>query len=676
MIGTEKPDKGFDDVIRVFLFLVIGSLGVLFVFLAVALITFRFYPKLFYKTPKFKLQGKGKTIFQWSAACTLISALFCVIINDRIEVPLLLNQTFLLPRAFPFFAIFLQVMIIGGIFWRTGGRLFRSSQGSKIIPLDLNSKLSTDDFKKIDSISRKSKDAPIGISVLDGLVAQYPFMTRNYHMMVIGGSGFGKTTLMKTLFANAIYQKQPVIMIDPKGSSNNLNEIRKFALEHGVPADRFFVFSLPNPEASCFYNPIKNADTTAKKDRIMEAFNWSEQFYQSRASDYLTILMPILELFKLGDVTLGDVRRSLTDEDFLSHMKKIFSEIATAPGVEHELKERCNHAAKQIELLEKFEGAEGLKSQLVTLEQSDYGYLFSPEKDGECNLGELWKDKKSGKQSLGEDEEVKLSERGIRLQSVLKNAPFLKKRAKQMDYREIDLSDVIENGGFVYFQISMMQTPDTARRIARVVLEDLKGVANRIQTHKLKKPSLCPVFIDEFGEFATEEFGVFLEQVRDAGLALHLFFQSFGNLEAVSPTFRKRMEASTAEKVFLSSLSPEDADNAASLCGTDDAVEQSRQTVGILGWSIPTGMGNQRFTKQMRVEHDVFKRLGIGQAVTLRKFPESRVDLVQIWNPDLTNKDPIASSKQETMRLEKVDQRKKLDVVGHGKFNGQRSWSI
>lgn len=670
---SKSAEKGFQDLLHVFLFLVLGILGFLFFFLVGALILFRFFPRLFYQTPKFKWQRRGKKLFIGASLSSIVSSLFFFLSDASFKIHFFFNSDFLVPLAFPFLLISFQALIIAAIFWRTGGRLFRSTQGSKIISLDLIAQLNPEDFQEINSISKNSLDAPIGISLLDGIVAQYPFVTRNYHLMVVGGSGFGKTTLMKTFFVNGIYQKQPIVFIDPKGSSDNLNEIRKFALDHGVPPERFFVFSLPHPEASCFYNPIKNAETTAKKDRIMEAFHWSEQFYQSCASDYLTLLMPILELFKLGDVTLGDVRQSLTDEEFLPHLRQIFLEIATAPGVEQEFKERCHQAAQQVEKLKDFEGVEGLKSQLVTLEQSDYGYLFSPEKEEACHLGNLWREKKKSPQKKSTTPEI-LSEKGFLLQKALKEAPFLKKRGQQKDHREIDLADVIEKGGFVYFQISMMQTPDTSRRIARVILEDLKGVAHLIQTHQLKRPSLCSLFIDEFGEFATEEFGILLEQVRDAKLAVHLFFQSFGNLEKVSPTFRRRMEASSAEKIFLSTLSAEDAENAANLCGTEDAVEQSRQTVGLLGWSIPTGMGNQRFTKQMRVEHDVFKRLRIGQAVLLRKFPESRVDLVQIWNPDLSQRIQPGISPDEIRQRKKREGAQFQLRAGHGNFKKSRAW--
>ena len=672
-----QAEKGVQDVLSVLAFFVICTLGPIFLFLIGTLVFLRFVQDPFYRYPRYKIQNYGKQVFKWGLGATFIAGIFYFVSDATVQVPIWFGMDMEMPRALPFVIIFFEVSLVGLIFWRTGGRLFRANKGSVIIAKDVQARLKPEDFKYLPNLSKTSQDAPIGLSVLDGQPIQYPFNRRNYHMFIMGGTGMGKTTLIKALSVNAIHQKQPVVIIDPKGSAFNLAAIRKFALSQGVPPERFFVFSIPNPTQSCFYNPIKNANTTAKKDRIMEALNWSEQFYQSRASDYLTLVMPILELYKLGNVTLSDVRKCLTDEKFMDQMDKVFCKVAQTEGVDRILKQRCLDASKSIASLKKFEGAEGLKSQLVILDQSDFGYLLSPELEGAPNLGKLWKESCQGKniQTLNQEATQKLSEVGIKLQAALQEMSFLSERPKQEEFREIDLADLIENGGFVYFQLSIMQAADTARRIGRVVLEDLKGVANRIQSGKQKAPSLLPVFIDEFGEFASKEFGVFQEQSRDALFALHLFFQGVGNLDEVSPAFRNRMIDSSAEKIILSTLSPEGAELAANMAGTEDALEQSRQTVGFWNWSIPTGLGNQRQTKQMRVEHDVFKRLSIGQAVVIRKFPENKVDLVQIWNPDLEEKEDQKEKSLSLYEL-RLRERQKLLSAGHGNFDIYRAWNF
>jgi len=77
----------------------------------------------------------------------------------------------------------------------------------------------------------------------------------------------------------------------------------------------------------------------------------------------------------------------------------------------------------------------------------------------------------------------------------------------------------------------------------------------------------------------------------------------------------------------------ETVDEICSMAGTVSGVEQSYQVDGLF---LPrrTGAGNQRETKQMRVEHDVIKNLERGQAVVIEKSP-SRVAPIQIFHPSV-----------------------------------------
>ena len=124
-----------------------------------------------------------------------------------------------------------------------------------------------------------------------------------------------------------------------------------------------------------------------------------------------------------------------------------------------------------------------------------------------------------------------------------------------------------------------------------------------------------------------------LEQARAAGMGAHLFFQSFGQLSEISPAFLTRIMDAVSTVISFRMSDPKSIDYLCQAAGALDALEQSFNVTGsVLGGVSRTGDGNQRLTKQMKIEHDVFKQLKTGQAVVIQRSPASE-DLVDIWRP-------------------------------------------
>jgi hypothetical protein len=91
------------------------------------------------------------------------------------------------------------------------------------------------------------------------------------------------------------------------------------------------------------------------------------------------------------------------------------------------------------------------------------------------------------------------------------------------------------------------------------------------------------------------------------------------------------MSDCTVYKGILRQDVPDSAEYWAKVAGTQDAVERSYQVNSpMVGWGGRTGMGNERLTKQMRIEHDVFKELKTFQMILIEKNP-MKLDAVQLW---------------------------------------------
>jgi type IV secretory pathway TraG/TraD family ATPase VirD4 len=207
--------------------------------------------------------------------------------------------------------------------------------------------------------------------------------------------------------------------------------------------------------------------------------------------------------------------------------------------------------------------------------------------------------------------------------SILNNPTFGGLLSFDSAESEIDFRLSRRSAGITYFQLDTLGNGDSARRLGRMIIEDLKSLASevyRTDAKVLDRPFL-PIYIDEFGSFASSGFIEFLKQSRGANFGVHLFCQGLEDLDIVSPEFRRQVISNTLTKVGLRMDDHETVNEICATAGTFDALEQSHQVQGVL-FATKTGMGNLRETKQMKIEHDVFKQLRVGEAVVIQKSPQ------------------------------------------------------
>lgn len=424
------------------------------------------------------------------------------------------------------------------------------------------------------SAKRKiDREAFIGRSFIDHHDVYLNENERCMHLLVSGSTGSGKTTVLKSLFQDAVLKKQPILIIDPKGNNETIQELKTMLFQAGRNSSIFKTFSIMNPDTSARYNPLSRGTAMQIRDRIMGSFVWSEPFYKNQASAFLSDITDVLTALRVP-LTIRRLRRVMSDP---MAQEELLALIAAVPdkGRAKELIQRLKAALRISK-----DNLDGLLAQLRDLDNLEFGELF---------------------------ETTGLSP-------------------------TIDLESIIRNGEIAYFQLNTMAYEEAAKTIGRLVLQDLKALASQIHGGQIElEPKFFPVFVDEFGSFAFEGFIDFLKMARDVKFANHLFFQSLADLDVVSPEFKSQVQQNCLTKLILRTDDPDEVNFWAGVAGTVDSIEASHQVASVLGIKFKTGQGNMRYTKQMRIEHDVFKRLRVGEAVLIQKSP-AREDLVSLWN--------------------------------------------
>jgi type IV secretory pathway TraG/TraD family ATPase VirD4 len=437
--------------------------------------------------------------------------------------------------------------------------------------------LKVKDWRALKGLFYSGSSLPIGVDVQSQEPVVLEQKERCSHVLVIGATGSGKTTLMTLIILHAIKHNYPVVVIDPKGEDSTLNEIIRLGkILNPNFEDRFRLFSMSKPDSSCRYNPLKHGNANQLKDRIMEAMNWSEQFYQSVSGSFLTALTACTEYAGIP-LTLDYVSRLLTQKEIQSQLiRNLKKKVDSGDEKALELLNRVNvffSKAKEDELA-------GLGAQISILNNPTFGHLLSFETND--------------------------------------------------DIVEIDLKEVRRNSQIAYFQLDTLGNGDSARRLGRMIVEDLKSLSSDVyktEPHE-KDRVFFPIFIDEFGSFAAAEFIELLKQSRGAQFALHLFCQGLEDLDKVSPEFRRQVMTNTLTKIAGRIDDDDSVNEFCSSAGTIDSVAQSYQIEGTV-LKTKTGMGNLRETKQMKIEHDVLKNLRVGQAVMVSKSP-TRISGLQV----------------------------------------------
>jgi type IV secretory pathway VirB4 component len=183
----------------------------------------------------------------------------------------------------------------------------------------------------------------------------------NMHVFVSGATGAGKTNTLTVILESAIRRGKPVIIVDGKGDSAFLEEMREMSEAYGREFQGF------SYHGKTHYNPFRHGTPTELKDKMMAMEEWSEPYYQRAAERYLQLIFRVLQLANVP-VDLHIVQSMLVQKNLMNMVKKL-------KNIEKEEADRMKEYINGLDKGHK-DAIDGLADRLALLTESDVGELF------------------------------------------------------------------------------------------------------------------------------------------------------------------------------------------------------------------------------------------------------------------------------------------------------------
>lgn len=408
------------------------------------------------------------------------------------------------------------------------------------------------------------------------------------HVYVLGASGYGKSVLLSHIIKNRVSQGLGLMFLDLKSDLESILSIAHHAKSCGRLQDVKF-FSLSNPEISHYYNILGHGTANQLKDRIMGAFDWSEEFYKNEASSYLLKILRVLVFLRdfqkeIMDVHLGTLLQALQDINFLLEIRKALQTESKSMEVFPE--EELNSCINYLSSKSSYNCLQGLRTQIENLLFSDFGYLLCPR---DCEKA-----------------------------------------------YEIDFLEAIENQKVLYILLDSRRYGDTAKSLGRMILQDLKSVSAEIDgTKKAQDRKIFSVIVDEFSDLAQPEFLEFLDRARSSGLGTIVAHQELSDLKKISPEYPTRLLHLTSTVFAFLTKIPESAETLSGIIGTQKSWKQTERTKsGLLGIDQRSGEKSIREVEEFVIHPNTFKALRVGECVVIGKYPHSFQGVFNIIAPD------------------------------------------
>lgn len=248
-------------------------------------------------------------------------------------------------------------------------------------------------------------------------------------------------------------------------------------------------------------------------------------------------------------------------------------------------------------------------------------------------------------------------------------------RLVDTDHPDIDLRDVYQRNRIVYFQLNLQGYADTAKRMGRIILQDIRTVSGYIQSHmRNSERHFFPVYIDDASSFLDVNFIDFLSKARASKLAITLLHQSLGDLIPKRDfSFQQQIIENTNVKIILRQDDPQSVEKLTKIGGTRRTTISTYQTEDRLLGKGFTGVGSIREGQTFRVEPDLIRGLKRGEAVVIWKSPSFHTDYVKLdffgYPPFVGTFEPFRSPQPETAETRETKD-PSSNSEGNGKKNG------
>ncbi len=384
----------------------------------------------------------------------------------------------------------------------------------------------------------------------------------NYHTQIIGGSGAGKTNLLKVMLEDRMAKGHSIIFFDFKADIE-LMDWMAGASEQCGRKDDLVILSMSDQKLSYAYNPIKHGSETEISSQIMNSLTWSEPFYKSKAEGALLIILKAFCYQRdMGgrEFHLGDLYQFLNDASFRMDIVSAVSLLNYPEMYRGDLKRIC----EELTIPNKKENFSSLITQISKILNSSAGDIVV--------------------HKIGIDEEF--------------------------EFRE-----VMETGKIAYLFMNSLKLKDTASIMGKLMLQDLMKAVGNIYDDRnaIKHPTT--LIIDEFASFATPDFGEFIEKARGAGISIVIAYQSRKSLDHIEDNLAIKVNENTANKIVFQVQDSEDVEWFCSLLGTKKTTKETYQAEEGIFWDSKTGQKSVREVEEYVIHPNQIKNLKLGQAL-------------------------------------------------------------
>lgn len=389
---------------------------------------------------------------------------------------------------------------------------------------------------------------------------------RRMHCHVVGSTGVGKTESVLLPLLRQDIQAGKGAIVIDAKGDLELLAKIRQSVEEAKRSPDFLYFSLSHPEISQTYNPLLRGNASEIKDKLIGSTEWREEFYRKKAEEAVLTLLRPMIEMERR-VKFRDLYYLLTD---IGNLRTFKNQVGEGP-MYHDLQVMENHFGDNVKFLS------GIIADLALVAKSEFSRLVD------------------------------------------------------VDHSEIDLLKVYEENKIVYFSLNTQGFEETARRFGRLILQDIKTVSNEILTEKPEaERHFFPVFVDEFSSFVYENFIEFLNKGRGAGFAITLLHQSLADLATRRTTFQQQILENTNIKIIMRQDDPFSIEKFAKIGGAKKTLVSTYQTEERMLGTGFTGVGSLREGQTFRIDPDLIRSLGRGEAIVVSKAPGFQIDYVKL----------------------------------------------
>lgn len=455
-----------------------------------------------------------------------------------------------------------------------------------ITPIEEGSYTPSPPGQEIKNQELKVKDTGNSNEILLGhsVAAQEPFYISDEELnamcLLLGATGAGKTTAIKTILETPIKNGSPVVILDGKGSPSFITDIKEMCDKYNRNFKAFHMLDQTQIDEvkkvsgqevvqSFNYNSLRNGGYTELKDKIISLFDWSEEHYKLQAERWLQAIFKFLQLSEVKEL----LQVNVIDLKVLSQCLSI----EVLKTLAEEIGESASFLLNVLNEVEE-SAAKGLANRIQSICESELGYLF-------------------------EDTQ---------------------------DVNTIDCMQAIENNEVIFFSLDSLKFPEYAKMLGRLVIADLKTVAPRCVG---KGKSIYTVF-DEFNVFASEIIVNFINKTREYSFKNLISTQELADM--VINGDRKLLDqiwGNTGCKVVLRQDVPSSCEQLSEGISTKDIY---KPTISVSeDGSSDMGSGNKKQYSVTLQEEYIYKprdfsQLQRGEAIVFSKFPEFRHAKIKI----------------------------------------------